>query len=427
MSFVRSGGGFLGAHSAADTLYEWPDYGALLGAYFKEHPWTQPGTVLVEDQSHPATAAPRRPLFDPRGVLHVSRQPAACPGASTARCRIGRRQQQFPWRGRRPMEQAACIQRTGTFHRNLARRALPAAAHRRDSLARGSVRANIAGHEEVVRPRGARARYRDCSGHERPGCPGAAVRCRRACRAVDRRTGRHPHSRCRGVDRRRTHRGRGIERADSGRHAGRQSRNGDAAARASSTVTRTSPEAIRGDYYERIFRRSPIDAAVEAHTFYARRTLEAGFTTIRDVGACGVRRRGAPKSDRRWSHCSGRACRWRRYAIGATGGHADLTGFSPLHRVQGVLRVWRMASTKSGKLVRQRGQERRRSHQGHRDRRRCSPKGNCRTFGIHRRRRSMPLVEEAAMWEHKVAAHAHGAEGSSNASAPGSARSSTAR
>jgi len=56
VNFVRNGGGFLGAHSATDTLYEWPDYGAIVGAYFKEHPWTQQGTVLVEDQSHPATA-----------------------------------------------------------------------------------------------------------------------------------------------------------------------------------------------------------------------------------------------------------------------------------------------------------------------------------------------------------------------------------
>src|SRR5262249_29100479 len=38
------------------------------------------------------------------------------------------------------------------------------------------------------------------------------------------------------------------------------------------------------NYYTDIFRRSPIDTAVRAHVF-ARRTLEAGFTTIRDVGA----------------------------------------------------------------------------------------------------------------------------------------------
>jgi len=56
VGFVSGGKGFLGAHSASDTLYEWPDYGRLLGAYFKEHPWTRQGTVVVEDTSHPATA-----------------------------------------------------------------------------------------------------------------------------------------------------------------------------------------------------------------------------------------------------------------------------------------------------------------------------------------------------------------------------------
>ena len=55
VDFVAGGRGFIGVHSASDTLYEWPDYGRLVGAYFKEHPWTQRATVVVEDQSHPAT------------------------------------------------------------------------------------------------------------------------------------------------------------------------------------------------------------------------------------------------------------------------------------------------------------------------------------------------------------------------------------
>jgi type 1 glutamine amidotransferase len=55
LNFVRGGGGFLGAHSATDTLYEWAEYGALIGAYFKEHPWTQTAGVVVEDPSHPST------------------------------------------------------------------------------------------------------------------------------------------------------------------------------------------------------------------------------------------------------------------------------------------------------------------------------------------------------------------------------------
>ena len=52
---VNGGKGFIGIHSATDTLYEFPDYGRLVGAYFKEHPWTQQARVLVEDASHPAT------------------------------------------------------------------------------------------------------------------------------------------------------------------------------------------------------------------------------------------------------------------------------------------------------------------------------------------------------------------------------------
>jgi type 1 glutamine amidotransferase len=56
LAFVSNGGGFLGAHSATDTLYGWPEYGQMIGAYFREHPWTQQGTVVVEDASHPAAA-----------------------------------------------------------------------------------------------------------------------------------------------------------------------------------------------------------------------------------------------------------------------------------------------------------------------------------------------------------------------------------
>jgi uncharacterized protein len=55
VGFVNGGKGFLGVHSATDTLYGWPEYGRLVGAYFKEHPWTQQASVIVEDQSHPTT------------------------------------------------------------------------------------------------------------------------------------------------------------------------------------------------------------------------------------------------------------------------------------------------------------------------------------------------------------------------------------
>jgi uncharacterized protein len=54
LDFVRSGGGFIGVHSATDTFYNWPDYGKLIGGYFNEHPWHQKVTVAV--------AAPGNPL-----------------------------------------------------------------------------------------------------------------------------------------------------------------------------------------------------------------------------------------------------------------------------------------------------------------------------------------------------------------------------
>jgi len=53
VAFVNGGGGFIGIHSASATLYEWADYGRLVGAYFKEHPWTTDATVTVEDRGHP--------------------------------------------------------------------------------------------------------------------------------------------------------------------------------------------------------------------------------------------------------------------------------------------------------------------------------------------------------------------------------------
>ncbi|HXI27094.1 MAG TPA: ThuA domain-containing protein [Vicinamibacterales bacterium] len=62
VSFVDRGGGFIGVHSATDTLYQWPDYGRLVGAYFKEHPWTQTASVVVEDRSHPAAAGVESPF-----------------------------------------------------------------------------------------------------------------------------------------------------------------------------------------------------------------------------------------------------------------------------------------------------------------------------------------------------------------------------
>jgi type 1 glutamine amidotransferase len=54
--FVEAGNGWVGVHSAADTEYDWPWYGGLLGAWFDSHPAIQQATLTVADRTHPSTA-----------------------------------------------------------------------------------------------------------------------------------------------------------------------------------------------------------------------------------------------------------------------------------------------------------------------------------------------------------------------------------
>ena len=42
VKFIRMGKGFVGIHAAADTEYDWPWYGKLVGGYFVSHPEGQP-------------------------------------------------------------------------------------------------------------------------------------------------------------------------------------------------------------------------------------------------------------------------------------------------------------------------------------------------------------------------------------------------
>jgi len=53
--YIRSGGGFVGVHSASDTEYQWPWYGRLVGAYFASHPQIQRATIRIEDLGHAST------------------------------------------------------------------------------------------------------------------------------------------------------------------------------------------------------------------------------------------------------------------------------------------------------------------------------------------------------------------------------------
>lgn len=53
--YIAGGGNYLGVHAAADTEYDWPFYGNLVGAYFARHPAIQEATVEITDAEHPAT------------------------------------------------------------------------------------------------------------------------------------------------------------------------------------------------------------------------------------------------------------------------------------------------------------------------------------------------------------------------------------
>ena len=54
--FLKTGGGWAGVHSAADTEYDWPFYTRILaGARFLCHPVQQPGVLVREDARHRST------------------------------------------------------------------------------------------------------------------------------------------------------------------------------------------------------------------------------------------------------------------------------------------------------------------------------------------------------------------------------------
>jgi imidazolonepropionase-like amidohydrolase len=162
-----------------------------------------------------------------------------------------------------------------------------------------------------------------------------------------------------------------------------------------------------GNYYEKMFRKSPIDYAVAAHV-YARRTLEAGFTTIRDVGAgefVDVALRKAIDS----GLVPGPRMQVATLAIGATGSHADLIGFSPYLQFKEFTGIADGADevrkavrfrVKNGadfiKVIATGGVLSEEAAAG-------APQ--------YTQEELDAAVAEAAMWDKKVAAHAHGAEG----------------
>jgi type 1 glutamine amidotransferase len=79
--FIHSGGGYVGVHSAADTEYDWPWYGQLVGAWFLQHPAQQDAVVKIEDTTSTCTSFLPNPWkrhdewydyrINPRDKVHV--------------------------------------------------------------------------------------------------------------------------------------------------------------------------------------------------------------------------------------------------------------------------------------------------------------------------------------------------------------------
>ena len=82
-----------------------------------------------------------------------------------------------------------------------------------------------------------------------------------------------------------------------------------------------------GDYYGDIFRKTAIDYAIVAH-IYAKRTLEAGFTSCRDVGSSAFIDVALKNAINR-GDIPGPRMEVATLFIGSTGSHGDLNGFSP--------------------------------------------------------------------------------------------------
>ena len=74
-SYIRGGGGYVGVHAAADTEYDWPFYGELVGACFASHPAIQQATVRSRGPGARRHRAPAADLDPHRRVVQLPHQP----------------------------------------------------------------------------------------------------------------------------------------------------------------------------------------------------------------------------------------------------------------------------------------------------------------------------------------------------------------
>jgi imidazolonepropionase-like amidohydrolase len=161
------------------------------------------------------------------------------------------------------------------------------------------------------------------------------------------------------------------------------------------------------NFYEDIFRRSAIDEATTSH-LYARRTLLAGFTTIRNVGADNYTDFALKRAINE-GKIPGPRMLASGPALSATGGHGDLNRMSPYVHIDGIggiadgvdaIRKKVRENVKYGadliKILATAGVLSEEESVG-------APQ-----YSLEEMKAA---VDEAAMWGRKVAAHAHGTEG----------------
>ena len=162
------------------------------------------------------------------------------------------------------------------------------------------------------------------------------------------------------------------------------------------------------NFYEDIFRKSPIDEATTSH-IYAKRTLDAGFTTIRNVGAdnyTDFALRNAINAGK----LPGPRILASGPALSATGGHGDLNGMSPYIRFEGNIGGIADGPDEIRKKVRDNVKYG------------ADVIKILATAGVLSEEESVGLpqyslaemkaaVDEAHLWGKRVAAHAHGTEG----------------
>jgi len=74
LEFVSSGKGIVGIHAAADSSYQWPEYGKLIGGYFNGHPWGKI-TMKLDDSKHPVNACFKGMEFTIEDEIYTFKEP----------------------------------------------------------------------------------------------------------------------------------------------------------------------------------------------------------------------------------------------------------------------------------------------------------------------------------------------------------------